>query len=142
MREFKNYRQVNSLQRITPDGEKKFLPGGKAKGSVFFIGPMLARERWLVEGYATGLVGARALRENCIARRRSSCASPLATSRTSAAGEGSAAEGFRLRRQRRERRRQESAAEETGLPWCMAPEQGMDANDCAHGSGGARAGET
>jgi phage/plasmid primase-like uncharacterized protein len=45
MREFKLYRQVNSLQRISADGSKLFLPGGKAKGSVFFIGPLLALEK-------------------------------------------------------------------------------------------------
>ena len=55
MREFRHYAQVNSLQRISGDGTKLFLPGGKAKGSVFFIGPLMSDERWLVEGYATGL---------------------------------------------------------------------------------------
>jgi putative DNA primase/helicase len=51
------------VQRISADGTKLFLPGGKAKGSVFFIGPLLANERWLVEGYATGLSVRAALRE-------------------------------------------------------------------------------
>jgi putative DNA primase/helicase len=51
------------VQRISADGTKLFLPGGKAKGSVFFIGPLLAQERWLVEGYATGLSVRAALRE-------------------------------------------------------------------------------
>jgi putative DNA primase/helicase len=51
------------VQRISADGTKLFLPGGKAKGSVFFIGPLVAHERWLVEGYATGLSVRAALRE-------------------------------------------------------------------------------
>ena len=63
MREFRHYAQVNSLQRISADGSKLFLPGGKAKGSVFFIGPVMADERWLVEGYATGLSVLAALHE-------------------------------------------------------------------------------
>jgi putative DNA primase/helicase len=63
MREFRLYKQLNSLQRISADGTKLFLPGGKAKGSVFFIGPFLAQERWLVEGYATGLSVRAALRD-------------------------------------------------------------------------------
>jgi putative DNA primase/helicase len=63
MREFRHYAQINSVQRIAADGTKLFLPGGKAKGSVFFIGPLLAQERWLVEGYATGLSVRAALRE-------------------------------------------------------------------------------
>ena len=63
MREFRLYKQVNSLQRISADGSKLFLPGGKAKGSVYFIGPLMADERWLVEGYATGLSVLAALHE-------------------------------------------------------------------------------
>lgn len=55
MRDFSLYKQLNSVQRIAADGSKLFLPGGKAKGSVFLIGPYRARESWLCEGYATGL---------------------------------------------------------------------------------------
>lgn len=63
MREFRNYSTINSLQRIRADGSKLFLPGGKASGSVFLIGSFMAAERWLVEGYATGLSVRAALRE-------------------------------------------------------------------------------
>lgn len=45
--------QLNSVQTITFDGQKKFLAGGKAKGSVFVIGS--GPETFLCEGYATGL---------------------------------------------------------------------------------------
>ena len=44
---------VQSLQTITPDGAKKLLPGGRAKGVVYNLGQALTR--WYVEGYATGL---------------------------------------------------------------------------------------
>ncbi len=44
---------VNSVQTIDADGRKKFLFGGKAKGSVFVIGN--GAEAFLCEGYATGL---------------------------------------------------------------------------------------
>lgn len=137
MREFKLYRQINSLQRIAADGTKLFLPGGKAKGSVFFIGPLLARERWLVEGYATGLSVRAALRElhreaqvvvcfsagnlahvGVLVRELRPVAYVMADNDKSGAGK--------------------KAANETGLPWAMPPEVGMDANDL-HQRDGLRA---
>ena len=45
--------ELQSIQSITADGDKKFLPGGKVSGACFRIGR--GRERWVVEGYATGL---------------------------------------------------------------------------------------
>lgn len=128
MREFRLYRQVNSIQRINAAGEKLFLPGGKAKGSVFFIGPFMATERWLVEGYATGLSVRVALRElhrdaqvvvcfsasnlahiGCLVRPLRMKAYVMADNDESQAGE--------------------RAAVETELPWTMPPEVGFDAND-------------
>ena len=44
--------QVQTLQFIAPGGEKKFLPGGKASGSVYRIGPRDGRGRC---GTARGL---------------------------------------------------------------------------------------
>lgn len=44
---------INSVQTITEDGEKKFLAGGKARGSVYRMGSW--PEMYLCEGYATGL---------------------------------------------------------------------------------------
>lgn len=137
MREFKLYKQINSIQRISADGTKLFLPGGKAKGSVFFIGPLLARERWLVEGYATGLSVRAALRElhreaqvvvcfsagnlahvGVLVRELRPVAYVMGDNDKSGAGE--------------------KAANETGLPWAMPPEVGMDANDL-HQRDGLRA---
>lgn len=128
MREFSLYRQINSVQRIAIDGAKLFLPGGKAKGSVFFIGPFMASERWLVEGYATGLSVRAALREMHREAQVVVCfsASNLAhvgrlvkalrpTAYVMADNDKSGA-GAKV-------------AEETGLPWTMPPEEEMDAND-------------
>lgn len=45
--------EIVNVQRITPDGEKKFLPGGRVRGCYFAIGKpdsLLC----VVEGYATG----------------------------------------------------------------------------------------
>lgn len=55
MRDCRDYGTVNTVQRISADGTKLFLTGGKAKGSVFVHGRGARGERFLVEGYATGL---------------------------------------------------------------------------------------
>jgi len=128
MREFTHYACINSIQRISADGTKLFLSGGKAKGSVFFMGPYMANERWLVEGYATGLSLRAALRELHRDAQVVVCFSDgnlahvgkfvkalrpkaFVFADNDASGAGA------------------KAAEETGLPWGMAPEVGMDAND-------------
>ena len=65
MRDCQDYGVINSVQRIKPDGGKKFLPGGKAKGSIFIIARGARGERFLVEGYATGLSVQAALIQLC-----------------------------------------------------------------------------
>lgn len=129
MRDFRHYHTVNSVQRISTAGEKLFLLGGKAKGSVYIVGPRFARERWLVEGYATGLSVRAALNElhrdanvficfsasnlSYVGRvfNENSKTKTLVFADNDASGAG------------------QKAAEETGLPWVMAPEIGKDAND-------------
>ena len=46
--------QVQSLQRITPEGEKRFLTGGKVHGGHFIIQGNPEKPLALCEGYATG----------------------------------------------------------------------------------------
>lgn len=137
MREFSLYRQVNSLQRISPDGEKKFLPGGKAKGSVFFIGPFVPRERWLVEGYATGLSVRAALRE-----LHRDAQVVVCFSAGNLAHVGKMVKVLRPQAyvfaDNDESGAGAKSAEETGLPWCTTPEVGTDANDY-HARQGVRA---
>ena len=53
MRDMRTTQLVNSCQCIDADGTKKFLTGGKAKGSLFVLGA--GPEIFLCEGYATGL---------------------------------------------------------------------------------------
>lgn len=128
MREFTFYRQVNSLQRITADGTKLFLPGGKAKGSVFFIGPYMAHERWLVEGYATGLSVRAGLKEMHRDAQIIVCFSA-----SNLAHVGRMVKPLRVPAyvfaDHDESKAGAKAAEETGLPWVMSPEVGLDAND-------------
>jgi putative DNA primase/helicase len=105
--------------------EKKMIPGMRAKGAVFRIGSKAARETFLVEGYATGLSVEQALRSigsgtsvlvcfsahnmEFIAQQVKGVAFVFADNDQSGTGEES--------------------AKATGLPYCMADEIGMDAND-------------
>ena len=42
-----------SLQKILPDGEKKFLPGGKVDGCFHLFGKEPEKNLCVAEGYAT-----------------------------------------------------------------------------------------
>lgn len=44
---------VQSLQRIFPDGKKRFLTGGKINGGFFYLGKNPEKVIYLCEGYAT-----------------------------------------------------------------------------------------
>lgn len=126
MRDVETY-ELNSLQTIDETGGKKFLAGGKAKGSVFVIGNR--GESYLCEGYATALSVRAALQSLYRQARVVVCfsAANLAfvakrvrgyvVADHDASGTG------------------EKYARLTGLPWWMPSEVGMDANDfhLAHG---------
>lgn len=128
MREFSLYRQLNSLQRISADGTKLFLPGGKAKGSVFFIGPFMARERWLVEGYATGLSVRAALRWLHTEAQVVICFSAFNLAHIGRVVKALSVPAYVLADHDKSGAG-EAAAEETGLMWGMPGEVDTDAND-------------
>ncbi len=129
MRSVGRYQRINSVQWITAEGEKKFLPGGAAKGSALILGT--GCEQWLCEGYATALSLRTALASLyrqakvvvCFSAGNLAHVAGLLTGRRlvmadhDASGTG------------------ERYAVATGLPWVMPPEVGMDANDMhrAHG---------
>lgn len=112
--------ELVNVQRISPEGEKRFLAGGRAKDAVHRIGPPRAREVWLTEGYATALSLMKALKGIYREAAVVVCFSagnlryPGATHVMADHDESGA--GAR-------------AAEATGLPWVMPTEVGMDAND-------------
>lgn len=132
MRDVGAYGRVNSVQWISSDGEKKFLPGGAAKGSVFVLGN--GPESWLCEGYATGLSVRAALKTMYRQARVVVCfsAGNLATvadritgRRFVVADNDASGTGERY-------------AAQTGLPFVMPPDVGMDFNDL-HQARGVRA---
>lgn len=132
MRDVSAYGRVNSVQWITAEGEKKFLPGGTAKGSVFIIGT--GPEAWLCEGFGTGLsiraaLGALYRQARVVvcfsAGNLAHVAANLTGRRFVVADNDSSGTGARY-------------AAQTGLPWVMPPEVGMDANDW-HKAAGVRA---
>jgi putative DNA primase/helicase len=123
MRGIRDSRRVQSLQWITADGEKRFLTGGAAKGSALSLGR--GSEAWLCEGYATGLSVRAALkalyRNACVvvcfsAGNIAHVASQLSGRRFIVADNDTSGTGKRF-------------AEKAGLPWCMPPIVGQDAND-------------
>lgn len=124
MRDFKS-NALNSLQRITQNGEKRFLPGGKAKGSVLRLGASNARERWLCEGYATGLSVREALRD---LRRSYQVIVAFSAGNLAFIAEQVPRPAF-VMADNDSSRTGETTAIATGLPWVMPPDLDTDAND-------------
>lgn len=113
--------QVTSLQRIDADGNKKFIAGGRAKGSIFKMGSQ--GEVYICEGYATGLSIKAALESLyrkaqvvvCFSAANMAHVAPaiggFVIADNDASGTG------------------EKYAEKTGLPYWMPPKINTDAND-------------
>jgi putative DNA primase/helicase len=133
MRDHQSY-HVNSAQTISEAGEKKFLPGGKAKGSVFKIGPPKAQERWLCEGYATALSVLAALHD---LRRTAEVWTCFSAGNLMYVAQSVRRPAFVFADNDKSCAGQH-AAEDSQLPWCMSPTIGQDANDL-HQAKGLRA---
>lgn len=122
MRDCQHYDVINSVQRIDQDGNKKFLHGGKAKGSVFRLGSR--GPTWLVEGYATGLSVQMAIADLRQTARVLVC---FSASNLTYAARFVKSPAF-VFADCDESGAGLKAAESTRFPWCMGP-AGMDAND-------------
>jgi len=115
--------EIMSIQSIGDD--KKFLAGGKTKGGVFVLGKKYGAQRWLVEGYATGLSLKAALDAMYVNAEVWVCfsasnlqyvAERISGVRFVFADNDASGTGQRV-------------AEATGLRWVMSPVVGEDAND-------------
>lgn len=126
MRDARDYGALLTVQQISPTGEKRFLPGGRAGGACFRIGatPREARHVVLCEGYATGLSIHAALSRlpgpSCVivcfsAMNLETVAQWFPQARVAADNDASET-GKR-------------SAERTGLKWTMPYEVGTDFND-------------
>jgi putative DNA primase/helicase len=112
---------------IDAEGGKKFLPGGKASGSVFVLGSGM--QTYYCEGYATGLSIRAALRSMYSTARVVVCFSAANLAKV-------AVNGFVVA-DHDESNTGRIYAEKTRLPYWMPPEVG-DANDY-HQKHGVRA---
>lgn len=146
--------EIKGLQVIAWDPvalrwEKLMLPGMQAKGAVLRLGPRSAPETIFCEGYATGLSIDAAVRQMRLPASVVVCfstgnlvhaAEKLTRGRRYVfADHDDIPKPERAKRDRGEpfepRGPGELAAIETGLPYCMAPTVGWDAND-VHAKGG------
>ncbi len=121
---------VQGVQVIRWDEEarsfiKKMSPGMRAKGAVFRMGDKTAPETILCEGYATGLsivaalrsVGLRASVLVCFSAHNLEFIAPQIKGRAFVFADNDASGTG------------EKSAKATGLPYCMSPVMGEDAND-------------
>jgi putative DNA primase/helicase len=132
VRDVADYARVISVQFIAENGEKRFLPGGRARGGIHRIGcdPMRAKRLALVEGYATGLSIDAALQRLpgphavivCFSARNMQLVAESFPRAIVCADNDESKTG-------------EEAAKATGLPWSMPPDVGTDFNDLHRSSG-------
>lgn len=121
---------VQGVQVIRWDEEarsfiKKMSPGMRAKGAIFRMGDKTAPETILCEGYATGLsivaalrsVGLRASVLVCFSAHNLEFIAPQIKGRAFVFADNDASGTG------------EKSAKATGLPYCMSPVMGEDAND-------------
>lgn len=133
--DFERYPSIITAQLISEDGEKKFLPGGRAKGGVYRFGVPATKARRVVlcEGYATGLSLDAALRllpgPHCVlvcfsARNLEQVAGMLPESIDALIAADNDAS-----------RTGEESAKRTGRRWVMPAKVGHDFNDVMTQSG-------
>jgi len=123
VRAVEDYEQVLTVQKIAPDGTKRFLGGSRAKGGVHLLGSPKSGHTMLCEGYATGLtlhLAAKSLWPfHCVVIAFSAgnlvTVAPHFPGAIVCADNDLSGTG-------------EKAARDTGLPWGMPPEVG-DFND-------------
>ncbi len=116
---------LQAIRLVDNEWQKKMMYGMKAKGAVLKLGPKKSAETCLVEGYSTGLsvdAALRLLRLNAAVLVCFSAQNLVHVAQSSAGRRYVFADNDQSQTG-------EKAAQETGLPYCMANQIGMDAND-------------
>lgn len=124
VRDVQEYAYVMSIQEISPEGVKRFMPGGRTRGGVYRFGGASAVRTVLCEGYATGLTLNEALSGLhhshavivCFSAYNLTLVAENYRQATVCADNDASEAG-------------EQAARATGLPWAMPPETDTDFND-------------
>lgn len=131
----RNFRKGNVCggQKIFFDYEarkwdKKYVFGSQPKGAAYVIGPTTqVDEVVLVEGYATGLSVDKALKQMCLRATVLVCFND--SNLINIAKEVSGIKRKYIFADHDKSAAGESAAQAAGLPYCMSPVEGEDAND-------------
>jgi len=122
--------KLNSVQSIDPDGLKKFMHGGRAKGSVFKMGNKNANGmQVLCEGYGTGI---------SLAEAAKGLYNPVVVIVCFSSGNIPAVANYIKGDAIVVADNDEAgriAAEKSGLPWVMPSVEGHDANDLHQSEG-------
>lgn len=126
-RAVEDYRCLLTVQRIAPDGTKRFLRGARARGAIHALGERNSRRQLLCEGYATGISLHLAAKElwgpHCVIVTFSAnnllSVAPHFPKALVCADHDISGVG-------------EQIAKETGHPWVMPPQAGDDFNDVYH----------
>lgn len=131
VRNASRYNFIQSVQWISPDGDKLFLKGARMADGVLILGDRKNPIVWFCEGYATGLTLLEAAR----------WANQLAQIHVCFSAGSLAKQVTRVKAEHRfifadhdkinslGERTGERVALSSGLPWCCSPVEGEDAND-------------
>lgn len=130
VRDVDRYSNLMTLQLISADGTKRFLPGGRARGGIHRMGMSNASNIALCEGYATALTILEAMKRTyrsfavvaCFSARNMEVVATRFPTAVVFADNDASKTG-------------EESAKRTGLRWIMPPVVGTDFNDvmCSDG---------
>lgn len=122
--------QLQTIQHILPNGEKRFFIGCTTTGAYFVIGK-ISKQMYLVEGYATGYSVYEATGSGVVVAFNAGNLEPASKAFLSSHPDVSliVVADNDIPREGEKKGVGELKAEKTGLPYILIPKQGMDAND-------------
>lgn len=132
VRDSQDYSRIISVQTISLEGQKLFLPGSRTRGGVYRLGVPVARARRvaLCEGYATGLSI-----ESALQRLPGSCAVIVCFSARNLEIVAEHLPQAFIAADNDASKTGETCAKRTGLRWVMPPDVDTDFNDLHRAKG-------